>query len=95
MPSLVRRNIGECKGNAGECRNEVYLHPDTTTDNFLGPNCLKVILCITPLVFLVLVNAGSDLGYHKEYRQLASMLSFQIIITIRIFSMEWRCWTLY
>ena len=38
MPSLVWRNTGGCKGNAGEwkgnvgeCRNEGYLHPYTTT----------------------------------------------------------------
>ena len=51
-------------------------------DNFLGPNCLKVILCITPLVFLVLVNAASDLGDHEEYRKLATMLSIQITIDL-------------
>ena len=53
-------------------------------DNFLGPNCLKATLCITPLVFLVLMNAASDLGDdNSEYRKLASMLS--VLITIDLF----------
>lgn len=49
-------------------------------ENFLSPTCLKVILCITPVAFLLLVNTASDLGEHKEYTTLAWTLS--IVTTI-------------
>ena len=49
-------------------------------DNFLSPTCLKVILCITPVAFLILVNTASDLGEHEDYKTLAWTLS--VVITI-------------
>ena len=49
-------------------------------DNFLSPTCLKVILCITPVAFLILVNTASDLGKHEDYKTLAWTLS--VVITI-------------
>ena len=49
-------------------------------NNFLSPTCLKVILCITPVAFLVLVNTASDLGEHENYKTLAWTLS--VVITI-------------
>ena len=49
-------------------------------DSFLSPTCLKVILCITPVAFLILVNTASDLGEHKDYKTLAWTLS--VVITI-------------
>ena len=52
------------------------------TDNFLGPNCLKVILCITPVLFLILVNTSSDLAEHPKYRDLVSLLSVQVTIDL-------------
>ena len=49
-------------------------------DSFLSPTCLKVILCITPVAFLILVNTASDLGEHEDYKTLAWTLS--VVITI-------------
>lgn len=49
-------------------------------EKFLSPTCLKVILCITPVAFLLLVNTASDLGEHNEYTTLAWTLS--IVTTI-------------
>ena len=49
-------------------------------NNFLSPTCLKVILCITPVAFLILVNTASDLGQQKDYKTLAWMLS--VVITL-------------
>ena len=49
-------------------------------DNFLSPTCLKVILCITPVAFLILMNTASDLGEHENYKTLAWTLS--VVITI-------------
>ena len=49
-------------------------------NNFLSPTCLKVILCITPVAFLILVNTASDLGKHEDYKTLAWTLS--VVITI-------------
>ncbi|XP_022783495.1 uncharacterized protein LOC111324250 [Stylophora pistillata] len=58
------------------CRDELDKH------NFLGPNCLRVILCITPLVFLLLVNTASDLNESEEYQRLATLLSVQSTIDL-------------
>ena len=49
-------------------------------NNFLSPTGLKVILCITPVAFLILVNTASDLGEHEDYKTLAWTLS--VVITI-------------
>ncbi|XP_020602097.1 uncharacterized protein LOC110041159 [Orbicella faveolata] len=51
-------------------------------ENFLGPNCLKVILCLTPVLFLVLLNTADDLSDNEEYRQLAKELSVHISIDL-------------
>lgn len=50
--------------------------------HFLSPTCLKVILCITPVAFLLLVNTASDLGEHHEYATLAWTLSVAITIDL-------------
>lgn len=55
---------------------------DLDKKQLLGPNTLKVILCITPMLFLFLLNTASDLTEHEEYRQLASRLSIQITIDL-------------
>lgn len=47
----------------------------------LTPNTLKVMLCFTPILFLLLVNTASDLNA-EDYRQLASKLSVQITIDL-------------
>ena len=49
-------------------------------DSFLSPTCLKVILCITPVAFLILVNTAGDLGKYEDYKALALTLS--VVITI-------------
>ena len=49
-------------------------------DSFLSPTCLKVILCITPVAFLILVNTAGDLGKYEDYKTLALTLS--VVITI-------------
>ena len=51
-------------------------------EKFLGPNTLKAILCITPVLFLFLPNTASDLSKHEKYRDLASRLSIQITIDL-------------
>ncbi|XP_068757301.1 uncharacterized protein [Montipora capricornis] len=60
----------------------VVVGDDLDTKNLLGPNVLKVMLCLTPLLFLLLVNTASDLGEHKEYSALVIRLSLQITIDL-------------
>lgn len=55
---------------------------DLDKKKFLGPNTLKVILCITPVLFLFLPNTASDLSEYEEYRGLAERLSIQITIDL-------------
>lgn len=50
---------------------------------FLGPNTLKVILCLTPVLFLFLPNTASGLSESDDYRQLAFRLT--ILVTIDLF----------
>ena len=59
-------------------------------DSFLSPTCLKVILCITPAAFLILVNTAGDLGKYEDYKALALTLS--VVITIDLVdSVEMLC----
>ena len=51
-------------------------------ENFLGPNCLKVILCLTPVLFLFLLNTADDLSENEDYRELAKELSVHISIDL-------------
>ncbi|XP_078342381.1 uncharacterized protein LOC144628191 [Oculina patagonica] len=51
-------------------------------ETFLGPNTLKVVLCLTPVLFLFLLNTASDLSESEDYRQLASQFSIQITIDL-------------
>ncbi|KAJ7370873.1 hypothetical protein OS493_029417 [Desmophyllum pertusum] len=57
---------------------------DLDKKNFLGPNTLKVVLCITPILFLFLLNTADDLNKsdHEAYRDLAKKLSIQITIDL-------------
>ena len=55
---------------------------DLNKKNFLGPNCLKVILCLTPVLFLFLLNTADDLSANEDYRQLAKELSVHISIDL-------------
>ena len=49
---------------------------------FLGPNTLKVILCLTPVLFLFLPNTASGLSESDHYRQLAFRLTIQVTIDL-------------
>ena len=49
---------------------------------FLGPNTLKVILCLTPVLFLFLPNTASGLSESDDYRQLAFRLTIQVTIDL-------------
>ena len=60
----------------GVCEEEL------DTENFLGPNCLKVILCLTPVLFLFLLNTADDLSENEDYRELAKELSVHISIDL-------------
>ena len=55
---------------------------DLDKEMFLGPNTFKVILCLTPVLFLFLPNTASDLSGNEEYRQLAFRLTFQVTIDL-------------
>ena len=53
---------------------------DLNTKNLLGPNALKVMLCLTPLLFLFLVNTASNLN--DDHKSLVQRLSLQITIDL-------------
>ena len=55
---------------------------DLDKEMFLSPNTFKVILCLTPVLFLFLPNTASDLSGNEEYRQLAFRLTFQVTIDL-------------
>ena len=46
---------------------------------FLGPNVLKTVLCITPLLLLLLLNTAKD---GKKYKEVVSKLSFYMTVDI-------------
>ena len=66
-------NIGITFGVCGE---------ELDKENFLGPNGLKVILCLTPVLFLFLLNTADDLSEYEDYRELAKELSVHISIDL-------------
>ena len=55
---------------------------DLDKTKFLGPNTLKVILCLTPVLFLFLPNTASGLSESDDYRQLALRLTIQVTIDL-------------
>jgi len=55
---------------------------DLEKKKFLDPNTLKVVLCLTPVLFLFLPNTASDLSQNDEYRQFAFRLTIQISIDL-------------
>ena len=55
---------------------------DLDKTKFLGPNTLKVILCLTPVLFLFLPNTASGLSESDDYRQLAFRLTIQVTIDL-------------
>ena len=48
-------------------------------ERFLGPNVLKMVLCITPLLLLLLLNTAEDVKDHKE---LVPSLCFQMAVDL-------------
>ena len=55
---------------------------DLDKEKFLGPNALKVTLCLTPVLFLFLPNIASDLSGTDDHRQLAFRLTIQVTIDL-------------
>ena len=51
-------------------------------NKFLGPNVLKMVLCITPLLLLLLLHTADDLDRNDEYRGLVSKLSYSMAINL-------------
>ena len=51
---------------------------------FLGPNVLKMILCITPLLLLLLLNTGDldDSDENEEEREIVSKLCFPMAVDL-------------
>ena len=48
-------------------------------NRFLGPNVLKMTLCMTPLLLLLLLNTAKDT---KEYKEVVSKLSYQMAVDL-------------
>ena len=51
---------------------------------FLGPNVLKMVLCITPLLLLLLLNTGDldDSDENEEEREIVSKLCFPMAVDL-------------
>ena len=51
-------------------------------NKLLGPNSLKMVLCITPLLLLLLLHSADDTDENDEHRELVSKLSYQMAIDL-------------
>ena len=51
-------------------------------NKLLGPNSLKMVLCITPLLLLLLLHTADDSDKTDEHRELVSKLSYQMAIDL-------------
>ena len=51
-------------------------------EELLDPNVLKIMLCLTPLLLLLLVNTADNSHSSGELRELVSMLSVQMAIDL-------------
>ena len=51
-------------------------------NKFLGPNALKMVLCITPLLLLLLLHSADDLDDNDKHKELVSKLSYQMAIDL-------------
>ena len=53
-------------------------------NEFLGPNVLKMVLCITPLLLLLLLNTGDldDSDENEEEREIVSKLCFPMAVDL-------------
>ena len=59
-----------------------FLVDELDKEMFLGPNVLKVVLCITPILLLLLVNTADDSYRSEGQRELVSKLSVQMAIDL-------------
>ncbi|KAJ7370865.1 hypothetical protein OS493_029409 [Desmophyllum pertusum] len=66
-------NIGIVFGVVGDSINK---------DKLLGPNALKLVLCITPLLLLLLLHTADDWEETDKHRELVSKLSFYMAIDL-------------
>ena len=62
----------------------IFLVVGDSIDNnkFLNQNKLKMVLCITPLLILLLLYSADDSDRNEEHRDLVSKLSFQMAIDL-------------
>ena len=51
-------------------------------EELLDPNVLKIMLCLTPILLLLLVNTADNSHSSEERRELVSMLSIQMAIDL-------------
>lgn len=51
-------------------------------ERFLGPNVLKIVLCITPLLLLLLVNSADDSHSSERHREVVARLSVEMAIDL-------------
>ncbi|KAL9959819.1 hypothetical protein ACROYT_G033175 [Oculina patagonica] len=51
-------------------------------ENFLGPNTLKMVLCITPVLLILLLNTADDSQESDKHRELVSKSSVQMAIDL-------------
>ena len=49
---------------------------------FLGPNILKGVLCVTPLLLLLLLHNADDLDRSNARKHLVSKLSFRMVVDL-------------
>ena len=60
----------------------IFVGDSIDKNKFLGPNALKAVLCITPLLLLLLLHSADDLDQNDEYRELVSKLSYSMAIDL-------------
>ena len=51
-------------------------------NRYLGPNTLKLVLCITPLLLLLLLHSADDSHQNERHKELVSKLSYQMAIDL-------------
>ena len=59
-----------------------FVVESVSKEELLDPNVLKITLCLTPLLLLLLVNTADNSHSSEERRELVSMLSVQMAIDL-------------
>ena len=59
-----------------------FVAESVSKEELLDPNVLKIMLCLTPLLLLLLVNTADNSHSSEERRELVSMLSVQMAIDL-------------